>query len=241
MAPLVPVEPTSAALQLANLGFVASSDLPDRPGPAYLLVALRAVPTLRHFDPELVEYWGIEAGRGAYRALTRHTALPVSTDFSWGLIRITDRLKVTNEFLSFGGWLRADRVDDDVVAAFTSPAPILRRGGHSQGLDCGADAVGAWFGRLLLTIDFVAGFECQVGAADPTARYAAFLTEAIERYRHGETLRGAHPEFWNLLVTESRRLQASDPGAWRAGEELRAVVESLGRGRSIDAPSDRSP
>ena len=71
------LDPPKAAGLLANLGFIASSDLPDRPGPAYLLVALRPAPTLRHYDPERVEYWVTVAGRGVRRVLTRDTKLPV--------------------------------------------------------------------------------------------------------------------------------------------------------------------
>ena len=126
----VRVDPASAAPLVKDLGFVASSDLPDRPGAAYLLVALRDTPTLHHYDPESVEYWVSEGGRGVRRTLTRKTRLPLETDFSWGLIRIVDRLHVTNEYLTFGGRLSADVVDGVVVAVFTSPAPLLRRGGH---------------------------------------------------------------------------------------------------------------
>ena len=46
--------PVEAAQRLADWGFLAEPDLPDRPGPAYLLVALRDRPTLRHYDPEVV-------------------------------------------------------------------------------------------------------------------------------------------------------------------------------------------
>ena len=40
------IDPPDAAGLLANLGFIASSDLPDRPGPAYRLIAFRPAPTL---------------------------------------------------------------------------------------------------------------------------------------------------------------------------------------------------
>jgi hypothetical protein len=129
------LDPASAAPFLANLGFLASPDLPDRPGPAYLLIALREAPTLHHYDPEAVDYWVSDAGRGRRRTLTRATALPIVTDFSWGLIRIVDRLDVTNEYLTFGGRVSADFVDGVLIAVFTSPSPLLRRGGHSQAWD----------------------------------------------------------------------------------------------------------
>jgi hypothetical protein len=47
----------SAVGLVSDLGFLAGPDIPDRPGPAYLLVALRDHPTLRHYDPERIDYW----------------------------------------------------------------------------------------------------------------------------------------------------------------------------------------
>ena len=37
---------------------------------------------------------------------------------------------------------------------FTSPAPLLRRGGHSQAWDPPAEWLGGFFGRLLLAVDY---------------------------------------------------------------------------------------
>jgi hypothetical protein len=65
-----------AAARLADLGFLASPDLPDRPGPAFLLVALRDRATLRHYDPEIVEYWVTREGRGTRQASPARRACP---------------------------------------------------------------------------------------------------------------------------------------------------------------------
>jgi hypothetical protein len=218
----LPLDPASAALRLADLGFVSSSDLPDRPGPAYLLVALRAVPSYRHYDPELIEYWATIGGRGTRRTVTRETTLPIDTAFSWGLIRIVDRLHVTNEYLTFGGQLSVDTVDGVVVAVFTSPAPILRRGGHSQGWDQGAESLGAFFGRFLLAVDYTPGFETRAAQADAVTRYAAFVGDALARYRASAALRSQHADLWNVLQTEERRLRSQHPDAWARGEDLRS-------------------
>lgn len=227
LQPLRPdLDPAGAALVLENLGFIASADLPDRPGPAYLLVALRAEPTLRHYDPELVEYWVTVARRGTRRRLTRDTELPVETEFSWGLIRIVDRLKVSNEYLTFGGQLAAASIDDAVVAVFTSPAPLLRRGGHSQGWDHGAECVGAFFGRLLVAVDYVPGFEARMAEAEPLVRYAAFVSDIIPRYRGSPALRSGHPELWALLEAEERRLRADHPAQWAGGSALLLQLRS---------------
>jgi hypothetical protein len=161
------------------------------------------------------------AGRGARRTLTRHTRLPLETEFSWGLIRIVDRLRVSNEYLTFGGWLSADSVDGVVVAVFTSPAPLLSRGGHSQGWDPGAEKLGAFFGRFLLAIDLEPGFEARVAEADPVTRYAAFLADTMARYRASSLLRAEQPDLWMLLQAEERRLRTKRPSEWAAGLSLR--------------------
>lgn len=213
--------PSSAAPLLADLGFLSSSDLPDRPGPAYLLVAFREKPTLRHYDPESVEYWVSQGGRGTRRILTRASSLPVEADFSWGLIRIIDRLRVTNEYLTFGGHLSAEMVDGVAIAVFVSPAPLLRRGGHSQGWDPGAETLGAFFGRFLLAVDYTPGFEGRAADADPVTRYAAFVGDALARYRSSPILRAQQADLWNVLQVEERRLRANHPAEWAGGEALR--------------------
>jgi hypothetical protein len=218
---LLQLDPVSAVTMLTDLGFLARPDLPDRPGPAYLLVALRDAPTLRHYDPEAVEYWISEGGRGVRQTLTRETRLPIDSEFSWGLIRIVDRLHVTNEYLTFGGRLTADAIDGVVIAVFTSPAPLLRRGGHSQGWDRGADNLGAYFARLMVPVDYAPGFERRVARADPISRYAAFLADAMARYRASSVLRAEQPELWSLLQAAERRLRTEHPVEWAAGEGLR--------------------
>jgi hypothetical protein len=211
---------TAAAALLTQLGFVARSDLPDRPGPAYLAVAIRPHPTLTHFDPEQIEYWVTRGGRGSRVALSGALDERLATDFSWGDIRLVDRLGSSNEYLTFGGRLVAERREDAVVAVFTSQAPILRRGGHSQVWDEGAEAVGAFFGRVLLTVDFVPGFEARWAVASPLARYAAFVADAIASYRTSEPLRTAHASLWNLLRAAAARLRSESAADWGDGEAL---------------------
>lgn len=222
------LDPNRAATFLSRLGFLSDSDLPDRPGPAYLLVALRARPTHQHFDPELVRYWTTDHGRGRPATLTHTSHVPVEQDVSWGLIEIVDRLHVSNEYLTFGGRLSAANVDGTVVAVFTSPAPILRRGGHSQGWDHGAERLGAFFGRLLPAVDYVAGFEGRLANATPLARYAAFVADVVTRYRHQPRLRGAHPELWMLLEADNRRLRTEHPNDWAAGQDILGCLDGFG-------------
>ena len=99
-------------------------------------------------------------------------------------------------------------------------APLLRRGGHSQVWDLGADSLGAFFGRLLLAVDYGAGFEDIAGNASPVSRYAAFLIDAMARYRASPRLRGEQPELWTLLRSEERRPHGEGPIEWAVGEAL---------------------
>jgi hypothetical protein len=223
-----------AARRLAPWGFLADPDLPDHPGPASLVVALRDRPTLRHYDPEVVEFWTTRAGQGAHQTITRTTPMPFQSAVSWGEIRILDRLAESNGYLGFGGRCDADAIDDAVIVDFTSSAPILRRGGHSQGWDQGADAVGAFFGRLLVTVDYVAGFEERLAWATPLARYAAFIHDALRRDRNMPIAALELRPFATTVRTEASRLQSEHPEGWRDGARL---LDDIGRTLRVGPPT----
>jgi hypothetical protein len=210
----------SAAGLISDLGFLAGPDLPDRPGPAYLLVALREHPTLRHYDPERIDYWVSRKGRGVRGSITRATPMPLDGEFSWGLIRLVDRLDVTNEYVTFGGRLSAAPVDTATVVVFSSPAPLLRRGGHSQVWDAGADELSAFFARMIAAIDLRPELERRVCDADPLVRYSAFLADVVGRYRASAVLRNAESRVWALVRGEESRMRREHIESWRAGREL---------------------
>jgi hypothetical protein len=218
-----PIDPALAAGLLGEWGFLAHPDLPDLAGDAYLLVALRDEPTHRHFDPERVDVWVSRGSRGARLEITRPTH-QLETEFSWGTIEIVDRLGISNEYVSFGGRLTVSDVGDMTVAILASSAPILRRGGHSQGWDEAAVDLGAYFGRVLLAVDYVAGFEARIAAATPLARYSAFIVDAAARHRASAALRSAHPGLWTLLVGEEERLRRDHPTDWAEGITLTAAA-----------------
>jgi hypothetical protein len=228
------ITPEIALHRLADWGFLATPDLPDGPGPASLLVAIRERPTLRHYDPELVSYWVSEDGRGRPRWLTRESPMPLSDEVSWGRIRLTDRLAVTNEYLTFGAHLEAAMLDGVLVACFTSEAPILRSGGHSQGWDQGGEQLGAFFGRMILAVDYVPGFEARIAAARPLERYAAFVADAVARHRASITLRERAGALWPLLAAEATRLASTHPDAWAAGLGIQAALAER-----LSAPAPR--
>jgi hypothetical protein len=222
-----PIAPTDAARHLADWGFLAHPDLPDTAGDAYLLVALRDKPTLRHFDPERVEVWVSRGSRGERLEISRVTHGSESA-FSWGPIEIVDRFGISNEYVSFGGHLTIAEVGDMTVVILVSSAPILRRGGHSQGWDEAAVDLAAFFGRVMIAIDYQPGFEARMAEATPLARYGAFIADTIARYRDAPALRAMHPALWALLGAEDERLRRDHPADRDDGLAL-ARTAGLGR------------
>lgn len=215
------------AEELAHLGFVLrdGSRAGTVPGPR-LLVALRDQPTLEHFDPELATFWEVRDGRGRLAEVTREAVVPFSRTFSWGRIRITDRVPVSNEFLTFGGTLLGAAADPSrTFLAFTSRAPIVRWAGHSQGVDPYTDEFGAFFARLMVPVDFQEGAEARIAASDPEAIYAAFLQHSARRLRPGSPLRDAEPSLGASVDHECHRLAHDAPAAWRDGEALLGWLE----------------
>ena len=213
---------TDAETELAHLGFeLRDGGRPGTiPGPR-LLVALRDRPTLEHFDPEEVTFWEAHDGRGRLARFDREVAVPCSRPFSWGRIQVTDRIPVSNEFLTFGGTLRAAARDERAtVLAFTSRAPIVRWAGHSQGVDPYTDEVGAFFARLMVPIDYQEQAEARIAAADPEALYAAFVRYGVHRLKQGSRLRDADPALASTVDHESHRLATESPTSWQAGCEL---------------------
>lgn len=220
-----------AGRDLAHLGFVLRDGAQPGtvPGPR-LLVALRAAPTLQHFDPEEATFWSFQAGRGSLASLTRETAakagLPIARPFSWGRIRLTDRVPVANQFLSFGGSLLVDLLDEQtIVAAFVSRAPILRWAGHSQGVDPFVDEIGSFFARLMVPIDFQPGAEALIGECGPEVLYAAAIRYADNRLNRVTALRDADPALDAAVNHEVHRLVHDSPAAWAEAARLLESVE----------------
>ncbi len=230
------IDPRLASELLADWGFLADPDLPNHPGPAHLLAAIRAKPTLRHYDPELVEYWITgDKGQGVRETITFASRLPRSVTFSWGQIAVIDRKGVANRYLTFGGSLRAERVDGEVICVFESPAPLLRRGGHSQGWDIGAYSVSGFFGRFRAAAGYEHEFEELAAATDPVTRYAAFVNEFVARYRSSEYLRDHYPKLWLIMLNEEKRLRREHPNEWTRGGELLDSTKRVSHGDGLKA------
>jgi hypothetical protein len=217
-----------AADTLRDLGFtLLNSDQPAAAGGSQLLVALRAEPTLRHFDPERVDCWVAAAGRGRALPIDRRSA-PGDRVILWGHVHVSDRLRVENRFLTFGGRLQVADVTPDLrIVRHVSPGPVVRWGGHSQGLDLLAGEIGAFFGRLIVPVDYLPGGEARVSAEPPEHLYAAFLRDAAARRRDARRRlrrRAFDPDRGDPLgpwiSREIDRVRTSQPAWWSAGGQL---------------------
>ena len=215
------------ARDLGHLGFVVrdGSVTGAVPGPR-LLVAIRDKPTLAHFDPELVTYWEVRDRRGRVAMVDRTTDVPATRRWSWGPIRVTDRVPVSNQFLGFGGTLLGDASDPAATyLAFTSPAPIVRWAGHSQGVDSLVDEIGAFYARLMVPVDYQPEAESRVAAADPESLYSVFIGHSTERLHKSRQLRDADPATARWLEHEGHRLAHDSPVHWAEGQELLGWLE----------------
>jgi hypothetical protein len=224
----------SVGLVLTNLGFeLVEPDKTQGEETSHFLVALRPQPTQSHFDPDKVDYWTSDGLRGHSAQLDRETKLPLTADYAWGRITATDRLGVKNEFLSFGGALRAQMTPEAVVLAdFSSHAPILRWSGHSQASDPLAAEVGAFFARIKVPIDFAPGAEALVAKAAPRTFYCAFVQSVRERLTQAHGLRDANRWLAEWSSRESQRLEPAASDHWQAAVELRrqlAAIEAIAR------------
>jgi hypothetical protein len=192
--------PAAAACLLAELGYRLVEPGPATGDDSHLLVALREEPTRRHFDPESIAYYAPSGRVAALATLDRARATMRdgrATQALWGHVHVIDRIPVENRFLTFGGELRMAQADAGLtVVDLWSPAPIVRWGGHSQPTDPLAQAIGAFFGRLMVPIDFVAGAAEKVDALLPEVLYRAFLIDVLAReaqgFRHGAPSTALH-------------------------------------------------
>ena len=220
MAARTLLDPEIGSRLLADLGFLHVPGRPIDPGRSYLMVALREKPTLRHFDPERVDYWSSVDGRGVKSSVDRATRACHDAEYAWGEIGVVDRKGVANEFVSFGGRLTIRRIEGVHVVVFVSAAPIVASGGHSQGWDPGAQEMAGFVGRLRAAAGASRALESALAGLPPLAVYAAFVSDALARHHDRRGARVGDPELIDLVERERRWIAEGSPADWQAGVEL---------------------
>ena len=211
----------AAAALVGELGFRLIGDGSAGSGEGHLIVGLRDEPTLRHFDPESISFYGPDAAGAGLVTLGRLLAGTHRTRVAeWGHVHVVDRIPVENRFLTFGGELRMAGLEGGLtVAHLRSPVPIVRWGGHSQGTDSLAGAIGAFFGRLIVPVDFTPGAATRIDAVPPRVLFTAFLRDAVNR-RHAAAERGVD-------ASELDRWLAAAWARAREDEPARVAAEAL--------------
>ena len=210
---------------MAELGFRLIGDGSNGVTEGHLIVALREEPALSHFDPESFWFYG-PAGDGA--AVMTIGRLPPGARSErpvlWGHAHVVDRIPVENRFLTFGGELRlAGLAGGITIAHLRSPVPIVRWGGHSQGTDTLAGAIGAFFGRLIVPVDFTPGAATRIDATPPQVLFAAFLRHARSR-RHAAAGRGVEPSDLDRWLAAAWAKVRPDEVTGTAAEQLLAEL-----------------
>lgn len=217
--------PAEAASVMGDLGFLVVPSVLGRASTAYLLVAIRRRPTLAHYDPEAVLYWTHQGVHDGPAAFDKTVPLPLDLPFSWGSLRVTDRLGVANEYLTFGGRLTAELVDDERIAVFATPGPMVRRGGHSQDWDPGAAHLAAYFGRLRACLGRDAQLDARVTHMTPLARYSAYLSGAINGFAETPALSADRHVELRHLRSEAERLHHEHADDWLSGVRLHEALD----------------
>ena len=209
-----------------DLGFLLVGGRPFAPAPAYLFVALRRQPSLRHFDPERIDLWHTVDAHGHPLSIEWSTREAAVSDYSWGMIEVIDRVNARNEFATFGGSLLVARVADVKVAVLSSEAPIVACGGHSQDWSFGAREMAGFVARLRAAADPRGTLEADLARLTPVARYAAFVADSLARIRAREAKFGWARGDRAILEAERRRMRSASDSEWSAGltlaERLRA-------------------
>lgn len=214
------LDPAIGSELLAQLGFLHVPGRPADEGQAYLFAALRSRPTLHHFDPERVDFWLNVEGRGTRSVVDRSTSMRGERQFSWGVIGVVDRKSVANEFVSFGGRLSVRRMDEVVVAVFSSNGPIAARAGHSQGWDFGAEEMAAFVGRLRAAAGDSRSLEHELAGLSPLAVYSAFIVDSLGRHRDRHGLIVGDERIFEMLQREQQWVEREAPEDWVLGAEI---------------------
>jgi len=209
-----------ASALISELGFIVFRTPPDTPTPdACLMVMIHDSPTTRHFDPEVASFWVTGEGRGRIREVD-HTTRPFETPFSWGRIRLVDRVGARNSFVSFGGTVSGERVGRALLLIFRTPAVIFRLQGHSQREDRLAEEVMSFFGRLVPILWRSPETEAAVAATAPLVLYGAFLLHTMHRIGHSAMLREALAPDLPALHRQLDDMTTHHPDPMRAAAAL---------------------
>ncbi len=186
---------------------------PLSPGHAGLRVAIRDVPTGKHFDPEALWILVVQPS-GSAECVTLDLKKPTVSSYRVGpgKIILRDRLKKQQEFFTFGGALEWESTPGEIVYSLRSPAPVLRLNAtRDEVADQLAAEVGAIIGRWRAkwggNDD---GFLNHLAQVDPLELYVAMIRFIVADYARTESLHESSKEFYQMLLQERHWLEETD-------------------------------
>ena len=183
-----------------------------------LTVVIHAIPTRRHFDPEIFQV-DVVGKDGDLERLKVFHPWPYLGHYRvcGGPVVLTDRKKKEVDAVSFGGELKIDTEEDCTTCVLQSPVPILARlvGGSVSSLL--AEEVGILFAERRAVWDMKHGppdgFQQRLATASPTALYVACLAALDQKFR--QALPDNYAPFTHIgdfLRAEIEAMQASGAG-----------------------------
>ncbi len=179
-----------------------------------LHIALRAVPTGDHFDPERIAYPAIR-GKRIEKAVYNRTTLPsiaVDQPVGVGPVTLMDRIDKHVGFFTFGGSLNVVKRNDETVCTITSEAPIFPTSLNFK--DTGGEFVTetmALLGRLRAEHGMrndEAKWEEKLSQLSPQEIYKGAIISIYNKYKKTPAFQTMYPEFYrdlqNVLFPQTR-------------------------------------
>lgn len=196
--------------QVASWGYyLLPKSHPQSPGHPGLLIAIRQMPTEKHFDPEAVQLHlcGSDGGAEAV-TLTLTSSLHGSGRVCPGLVILHDRVDKRADFFVFGGSLEASFSPGETIYSLASAAPILPVTTDSQSFSNQlAFETQAMIGGMLARWGaYDKAFEQRLAQVDPFELYLASLHSILQRYEKAPALRHSFARFYAALAQEKQWL-----------------------------------
>lgn len=195
---------------------------PHSPGYTGLLVAIRKIPTEKHFDPQTIRLrLRDKYDQAKWTTLWLHSPqelpLEASIHVCPGEVILRDRTDKRANFFVFGGSLEATSVPGETVYSLRSPAPILQLTDDPESVpDQLASETEALIGELQVKWGSdEERFARRLAQVDAFQFYLATLQAILAHYEQDHhTLEETFHEFYLALRNEKRRLM--EGGQWPA-------------------------
>lgn len=208
--------PRTLISQVENWGYLLlPPSHPESPGYSGLLVAMRPMPTSKHFDPELL-HLHVVSTQGRPEGMSFHRAPPFKTEQRVTVceVKLSDRYNKAVEFFTFGGWLETAEYADETIFSLRSSAPIIFL---TPRVDTPSDQL---VSEVQVQLNMLraewgareAEFERRLAGLSPRVLYEAALRSLLEKYGHSHALHDTFAPFYRLLTREAEWLRTHD--AW---------------------------